>query len=328
MQGCKNRRVGIKEIADKAGVSPTTVSNIAHGKTQRISDKTVRKVKRLLEENNYVPNMGTRLISGKSSGVIGLIMKKNTNNAEADMAAFRWIRKLEEEIYKYSYHMLLHFSDSEEEILRLANMWNMEGIILAGYDKRAVQIIDEEFGRPVLNANMYGRFEREYHAGEMMGSFLIGAGYTSICYMEQNDDHAYWNGLKEMLKRSGICTENMEYLHIPLRNEERVVFYKRNLGRAAFSRKLLVFSEENYAVEALGYLTDMGIRVPDEAAVAGFGADLFARFARPQMTIVKVSPEPNARILVESLFQMIHKIPVKYDEEKGELLIRDSVKVL
>ena len=70
---CHNRttRVGIKEIAAEAGVSPTTVSNVALGKTERISEKTVQRVQRLLEEKKYVPSMGNRLLSGKYSCVVG-----------------------------------------------------------------------------------------------------------------------------------------------------------------------------------------------------------------------------------------------------------------
>ena len=35
--------IRIKDIADRAGVSPTTVSNVIHGKTGRVSKATVEK---------------------------------------------------------------------------------------------------------------------------------------------------------------------------------------------------------------------------------------------------------------------------------------------
>ena len=47
----------LQDIADMAGVSRTTVSNVLHGKTKRVSQETIDKIKKLLEENEYVPNM-------------------------------------------------------------------------------------------------------------------------------------------------------------------------------------------------------------------------------------------------------------------------------
>ena len=93
---CNNKttRVGIKEIAAEAGVSPTTVSNVALGKTERISEKTVQRVQRLLEEKKYVPSMGNRLLSGKYSCVVGVMIGKNIENAEAGEVAL-WIREVE-----------------------------------------------------------------------------------------------------------------------------------------------------------------------------------------------------------------------------------------
>lgn len=50
-------RVRIADIAEKLGVSTTTVSNVIHGKTKKISDETVKRVQALLEEKKYIPNM-------------------------------------------------------------------------------------------------------------------------------------------------------------------------------------------------------------------------------------------------------------------------------
>ena len=43
-------RVRIADIAEELGLSTTTVSNVIHGKTKKISDETVKRVQALLEE--------------------------------------------------------------------------------------------------------------------------------------------------------------------------------------------------------------------------------------------------------------------------------------
>ena len=46
----------IKDIAEIAGVSPTTVSNVIHGNTKKVSKDTIEKINRVIKENNFVPN--------------------------------------------------------------------------------------------------------------------------------------------------------------------------------------------------------------------------------------------------------------------------------
>ena len=47
------QRVRIVDIARELGVSTATVSNVIHGKTKKISDATVKRVQKLLEERQY-----------------------------------------------------------------------------------------------------------------------------------------------------------------------------------------------------------------------------------------------------------------------------------
>ncbi|MCI7249433.1 MAG: LacI family DNA-binding transcriptional regulator, partial [Clostridiales bacterium] len=149
----RKTRVGIKEIAAEAGVSSTTVSNVVAGKTERISEETVQRVQRLLEEKKYVPSMGNRLLSGKHSGVIGVMIGKTIQHAEAGEAAL-WIREVEKEIYRCGCYMLLHFAASEEEILRLAMMWKMEGIILTGFEGKMEESVRSRCAIPVISAKI------------------------------------------------------------------------------------------------------------------------------------------------------------------------------
>ena len=66
--------IRIKDIAEKAGVSPTTVSNVIHGKTGRVSGETVEKINRILEEMNYVPSISARMLAREHSGLIGVVL--------------------------------------------------------------------------------------------------------------------------------------------------------------------------------------------------------------------------------------------------------------
>lgn len=50
-------RVRIADVADALGLSTATVSKVIHGKTEKISDETVKRVQQELERSGYIPNM-------------------------------------------------------------------------------------------------------------------------------------------------------------------------------------------------------------------------------------------------------------------------------
>ena len=67
-------RVRIVDVADALGLSTATVSNVIHGKTEKISDKTVKRVQQELESSGYIPNMAGILLARNNSRIIGVVV--------------------------------------------------------------------------------------------------------------------------------------------------------------------------------------------------------------------------------------------------------------
>ena len=64
-------RVRIVDVADALGLSTATVSKVIHDKTEKISDKTVKRVQQELERSGYIPNMAGILLARNNSRIIG-----------------------------------------------------------------------------------------------------------------------------------------------------------------------------------------------------------------------------------------------------------------
>lgn len=115
--------IRIKDIAERAGVSPTTVSNVIHGNYKKVSQKTVEKIEKLLAETEYVPSMGAMMLAGGNSRVIGVLAgepDEEKRHVEAQTFTNILVRSLESEIYRKNYYMLLHFTATPEEGIQFA----------------------------------------------------------------------------------------------------------------------------------------------------------------------------------------------------------------
>ena len=66
--------IRLQDIAEMAGVSRTTVSNVINGNTKRVSQATIDKITAILKERNYVPHMGSVMLSGHGSRIIGVVL--------------------------------------------------------------------------------------------------------------------------------------------------------------------------------------------------------------------------------------------------------------
>lgn len=67
-------RIRIADVADALGLSTATVSKVIHGKTEKISDKTVKCVQQELERSGYIPNMAGILLARNNSKIIGVVV--------------------------------------------------------------------------------------------------------------------------------------------------------------------------------------------------------------------------------------------------------------
>ena len=77
------KRVRISDIAEELGLSTATVFNLIHGKTQKVSDETVKKVQELLEKREYIPSMAGILLAQNDSGIIGVAVNHHEKRKTA-----------------------------------------------------------------------------------------------------------------------------------------------------------------------------------------------------------------------------------------------------
>lgn len=333
--------IRIRDIADRAGVSPTTVSNVIHGKTGRVSKEKVEQITKLLKEMSYVPSMSAQLLAKEHSGLIGVVIgygQRGDALALEDPFITQLVGNLEYQIRKQDYYMMLVMRHEGQKLLEQVIGWNFDGLIMMGVDEKEVHRIHALFGRPIVVIDWFGDLPEnvvnvgtdDRMGGYQMGSYLIRKGHRDILFLSDSDmyvDHERWLGFLEALQEGGIADASSRHLLIYWDQKKREQQYREILPDLR-SRSALFFSSDFYAVEASNFLQNHGVRVPEDISVAGFDDINYARMTRPALTTIRQNVDEKARFAVEAVVKMLRGQPVKAQYRiSTSLVVRESVQM-
>lgn len=74
-----SEKITIKEIAQRANTSKTTVSFYLNGKTEKMSEDTKNRIANVIAETNYRPSIAARSLNSKGTRLLGVIIGDITN---------------------------------------------------------------------------------------------------------------------------------------------------------------------------------------------------------------------------------------------------------
>jgi LacI family transcriptional regulator len=319
------KNMTIKNLAKMIDVSPTTVSNVLHGRENKMRPEILKKVKKALEETKYVPNMAGRLLANHGSRLIGVIInytQRNESNVTLHSFYGEMIGALESEIRKNGYFMMFYSSANADESLRIAAGWNIEGLVIMGGDADESERIMRGADIPVVFIDQYFHPScRDYinigindrYAGYLMTRYLIEQGHRRIAFVCTVDTgrgvfHERYLGYCDALEEKGLFHDKKDYIQ-----SENQVLHRRMImhdfvryGRIR-DYTALFFGSDSHAVFAMNIFQDMGIKIPEDVSVAGFDGSVFATYCRPLLTTVQQNNPQKAYYAIKMLLQNIKK---------------------
>ena len=336
--------ITIKQMADQIGVSPTTISNVLHGKINEVSQSTVEKVMRVIEESHYVPNMTARNLARNKTHIIGVILcfeKDVGAYALADPFNGELIGSIASAIEKRKFYMMLHITSNEEEAIHLALSWNVDGLIVCSMHMKEWRRISEETHKPVVFVDSYFGDGRENYANVGLDdrggayeitSYLIKCGHKKIAFSSDNlksVDYERFEGYQLALHDHHIRYCDKWYLPLP----PSPPAYKKALNKILNRRKeftAIFFASDYYASLAVNYFQDHGLKIPEDISIVGFDDNIFSKIIRPALTTMHQDPSQKGTLAVSLLIQILDgnppdkcniRLPVK-------LVKRNSVRIV
>lgn len=136
----------IKEIANLAGVSITTVSKIVNGKDQNINPDTRNKVLKIVKEYHYSPYSKVKENSYAKTFLLGVLLRNVSKNSEL-------LNGIMSEAQKHGYGILLFDSheSSEDELKHITALVKAkaDGVIWEPVDKESLKYA-QHFSKPEI----------------------------------------------------------------------------------------------------------------------------------------------------------------------------------
>ena len=307
-------RVRIVDVADALGLSTATVSKVIHGKTEKISDETVKRVQQELERSGYIPNMAGILLARNNSKIIGVVVndhEKYEGRVLEDGFVMSSLNALSHEVNEKGYFLMIKTTSDIREIPVFASMWNMDGLILIGFCEADYESLRNQMR---ISFVVYdGYFEKcskvvnlvidHYNGGYQAGKYLKELGHKKALCIADNFicmDKERIEGFRKAFKPG----ETYRW-EIPKTERERMCFYEDKYMQLLKSNVTAVFAVSDfYALEFMKFLQGKNIRIPEDIQIIGFDDNMASRESNPSLTTIHQEANLRAKTAIECLEAM------------------------
>lgn len=324
-------KVTIYDVAKEANVSIATVSKVINN-TGKISEKTKIKVREVMVELNYRPNMIASALMGKQTKTIGLLIPDLANPFFSELA-----RSIEDQGHELGYNLVICNTDykSEKEInyLTLLKQKQVDGFILAsGFEEfdKVKEIVSEETPI-VIVARDFPMFSvdavalDDFMGGYLAAEHLVELGHKDIGIVARDlySNRERLRGFNYFLEEKGLeIRRNFQYVkeidHIKAGRE-----MMRKYTEADQIPSAIFACNDLLAAGAIQYAKEIGLKVPEDLSVIGFDNTSIASIIEPPLTTIA---QPILGMGKEVMNLIVSLITGKREEKSRIILLPELVK--
>ncbi len=334
-------KVTMRDVAQLAGVSQSTVSRVLNGSDSGIpiGEETRQRVQDAIKTLGYYPNLYAGTLRGQKTRMIAMMIADIANPFYHAM-----VRSAQDIAHARRYDVMIantdHVRDNELHFLESIIRRPVDGVFMAPYHLTS-EHLEELITRTGAAVAAVGQHVDHPQVDTVQGDddkAVIKAvrwlhevrGHRRIGYIGVTEVHSAG------ARRHAAFTEAMRALNLPIEPHFFALGDWSEASGEEAMRALLALPERPTAVFAINDLMAIGaldaalsagLRVPDDVAVIGFDNIPAASWVRPRLTTVAQFPADMGRILTEALFERIEG-KVSGDARRFavpcELIVRES----
>ncbi|WP_372662018.1 LacI family DNA-binding transcriptional regulator [Cohnella sp.] len=313
--------VTIKDVAKKAGVSPSTVSRVI-AEHPRISAETSKRVKEIMEELGYHPNMMAKSLVSKTTRTIGVILPRPAEELLLNFFFYELMRGVLAQLTRAGYDLLMAGGSNEREeldtVTRLVRGGRIDGLLLL-YSRSSDPVIsflheekvpfvligrslDYENINSVDNDNIQAAYDATNHLiaqGQKRIGFVSGPARLA---MTQDRMTGYTKALSEagLPFRNGWVVEGEFLLESGYRAMASIMSQPE-------PPTALVVIDDVVAFGVLKGLAELGYRIPQDVAIVSFNNIALSELTMPPITSVDIGTYQLGYTASQMVLRMIQQ---------------------
>ena len=280
------------EVARRAGVSKSTVSNVIQGRVA-VAANTRQKVEEAIRQTGYRPNAIARSLRARTSHSIGMIVPDLANPFHAALSV-----AVERAAKQHGYATLVAHTDCspdiEDEVSRALFERRVDGVVIAGLSTGSevpVSLLDN--GIPVVLTSFGGPKDKrlgsvdhdDMAAMEAVVAHLHGLGHRRFAFVAQ--DYAEQSGLRRRLGFDAAL------------KRRRLKPVSRGEATAIVAHNDLI------ALDLIDEIERSGRRVPHDVSVTGHDDIPLAAHSRIRLTTVRSDAQSMGQRAVELMMEAV-----------------------
>ena len=340
------KRVTSKDVAEKVGVSRTTVSLVLNDvKGIQISPETRQKVLDTAAELKYVPNAAAQALASSRTKAIGLVLTRTQHHIATDAFLPSIISGLLTTAKKQNIRILVDWVEidhQESAYFELAHTRRIDGMILStprlndtGLKALENLEIPTVLLGSIVESNLHYVDVDNVSAAEKAVAYLISLGHKDIACItnappEYTSAPERIKGYKNALLKQEIPINEALIRYADFDPDSGYECMKSILQSGEKFSAVFVASD-NVAIGAKSALRDARLHIPDDISIVGFDDIPWAKYSDPPLTTVQLPAESIAQSACTLLLNLIND----GDRDKQhqiildtELIIRKSCKPL
>jgi len=327
----------LADIAKMTGTSTSTVSR-ALNNSPLINDETKQRIQAIARDHNYQIHLGARNFRLKRSFVVAVVIPIETSDAATLTNPFilEFIGSVGVELRNNSYDLLLIQDRTINE--RYLRSGLVDGFIQLGHgDYPILNSLPDDiplavWGPPfpgqkycTIGIDNWGLSREAVEHLLRLGRRRIGLITTHDHDKTTNEANNRLQGYREALQNAGLPVDPALIVSTDWNPSSGLEATHRLIEQAPDVDAIFVSSGDAMALVVMETLRQLGRSMPDDVAIVGFdGSSVGETGALPLTTVSQEIRATGAKLLVESLMQLIdgNKAPTQVID--GKLIVRRS----
>ncbi len=303
------------DIAKETGVAKSTVSRYFNG--GYVKDETRKRIKEVVDRVGYEPSEAARNLKSKRTKLIGVVAPTLKSTVTG-----RQMTEIDNFLKKKGYSTLIlntdHDPSREIEAIEHLSSLRADGIILIATNiSEAHQRLQKISRIPILALGQQFRggtsvIYDDYEAGFEVGEYAKEMGHEDILYIgvSEYDEAVGIKRKKGVLDGLGLPkgATKVNMLETAFSYEDARKVIRSSLKKHVPT--LIICATDQMALAALKEATDMGLSVPDDVSIIGFGGYEMSELVNPSITSVRFENEKAGEVAAATLLSMIEEEPV------------------